>query len=45
MLSVGGYTGSRWFSSHVRTSENRTAFVKTIMDAVRLYNLGGIDFE
>jgi chitinase len=45
MLSIGGYTGSRWFSSHVRTNENRTAFAKTVADVVHMYNFGGVDFE
>ena len=45
MLSIGGFTGSRWFSSHIRTPSNRTRFVKTVTDVVQRYNLDGLDFE
>lgn len=45
MLSVGGYTGSRWFSSHVQTPENRAIFTKTLTDVVQMYNFGGIEIE
>ena len=45
MISIGGYSGSQWFSSSVRTSQNRTAFANTLIDVVQTYNLGGIEFE
>ena len=45
MLSVGGWTGGRLFSSNVGSAENRTAFVKTIVDLKAKYNLDGVDFE
>ncbi|KAK7047928.1 hypothetical protein VNI00_006256 [Paramarasmius palmivorus] len=44
-LSIGGWTGSRYFSSAVSTAESRTAFVKTIVDLVNQYDLDGIDFD
>ncbi|ESK96283.1 glycoside hydrolase family 18 protein [Moniliophthora roreri MCA 2997] len=45
LLSIGGWTGSRYFSSAVATQESRTAFVKTIVDLVNQYDLDGIDFD
>lgn len=44
-LSIGGWTGSRWFSTNVRTAQNRTAFVKTVIDIAQQYNLDGLDFD
>lgn len=44
-LSIGGWTGSRYFSTHVGSQENRTIFVKAVTDVVAMYNLDGIDFE
>ncbi|KAG6327916.1 hypothetical protein ID866_11173 [Astraeus odoratus] len=43
--SVGGWSGSRWFSSNVATAENRTAFVQTIVDFASQYNLDGINLD
>jgi chitinase len=45
MLSIGGWTGSRFFSSAVATEANRTAFAKAVMAAVSQYNLDGVEFE
>lgn len=45
LISVGGWTGSRFFSSHVATAENRTKFVKTITGLKTTYNVDGVDFE
>lgn len=44
-LSIGGWTGSRFFSSNVASPENRTAFVKAVVGLVTKYNLDAIDFE
>ncbi|KIK41262.1 glycoside hydrolase family 18 protein [Suillus luteus UH-Slu-Lm8-n1] len=44
-ISLGGWTGSLWFSSNVATAENRTAFVKTVIDFALQYNLDGIQFD
>jgi len=45
LVSVGGWTGSLYYSSAVATSENRTAFVGAITSLAKTYNLDGIDFE
>lgn len=45
LMSVGGWTGSRFFSSNVGSAENRTNFVKVLTDLVAQYDLDGLDFE
>ena len=45
LLTIGGWTGSQYFSSAVATEANRTAFVKTMTDLVSKYDLDGLDFE
>ncbi|KAK1975762.1 family 18 glycosyl hydrolase [Colletotrichum cereale] len=45
LIAVGGWTGSRFFSSAVGSPENRTAFVKSCLDLVDKYNLDGLDFD
>ncbi|KAH8107690.1 chitinase [Cristinia sonorae] len=45
LVSVGGWTGSLYFSSNVGSAANRTAFVKTITDFASQYKLDGIDFD
>jgi len=45
LVSVGGWTGSRWFSSNVASAENRTQFVKTLTNFARQYKLDGLDFD
>ncbi|KAG7097363.1 hypothetical protein E1B28_004713 [Marasmius oreades] len=44
-VSIGGWTGSRWFSTAVGSSENRTIFVKTVTDLVTTFDLDGLDFD
>ncbi|TFK54573.1 glycoside hydrolase family 18 protein [Heliocybe sulcata] len=44
-VSIGGWTGSRFFSTAVATPANRTAFVKTITNLTTTYHLDGIDFD
>lgn len=44
-LSIGGWTGSQWFSTNVGTAKNRTTFVKTVTDVAQKYNLDGLDFD
>lgn len=44
-MSVGGWTGSLYYSTAVGSATNRTAFVKTITDLATKYNLDGVDFE
>ncbi|KAI0747107.1 glycoside hydrolase [Daedaleopsis nitida] len=45
LLTIGGWTGSQYFSSAVATEANRTAFVKTVLGLVDKYNLDGLDFD
>lgn len=45
ILSVGGWGGSRFFSSAVATDANRTAFAEAILGVVGTYNLDGLEFE
>jgi len=45
ILSVGGWTGSQYFSSAVATDANRTVFAKAVMDVVSQYNLDGVEIE
>ena len=44
-ISVGGWGGSRFFSTAVATAPNRTAFVKALSNFVAQYQFDGIDFE
>lgn len=45
LVSIGGYTGSRYFSSSVSTPENRTAFATALMDFATKNQLDGLDFD
>ncbi|KAL0575358.1 hypothetical protein V5O48_006609 [Marasmius crinis-equi] len=45
ILSIGGWTGSRFFSTAVGSAENRTAFVKTVTDFAVQNDLDGLDFD
>ncbi|EKM79886.1 hypothetical protein AGABI1DRAFT_72570 [Agaricus bisporus var. burnettii JB137-S8] len=45
LVSVGGWTGSLFFSSNVATAQNRTLFVKTLVNFARKYKLDGLDFD
>ncbi|KAJ8495476.1 hypothetical protein ONZ45_g12846 [Pleurotus djamor] len=45
LISIGGWTGSRYFSNAVGSPENRTKFVKTIVSFVKKYQLAGVDFD
>ena len=44
-LSIGGWTGSQYYSAVVATESNRTAFVNAVLGLVKKYDLDGIDFE
>lgn len=44
-LSIGGWTGSQYFSTNVGSAENRTAFVKAVTDVAEKYCLDAIDFD
>lgn len=45
LVSIGGWTGSLWFSTSFGSAENRTAFLQTCLDLVKEYDLDGLDFE
>lgn len=45
LLTVGGWTGSRYFSTAVGSAENRTAFANALLGLVQQYNLDGIDID
>lgn len=45
MLTIGGWTGSMYFSPMVATADNRTSFVNAAMQLVSQYNLDGLDFD
>lgn len=45
LLSIGGWTGSIYFSNAVGNAQNRTAFVKAVVALAQKYKLDGIDFE
>lgn len=44
-LSVGGWTGSTYFSTICSSAGNRQIFINNIMAAVDTYNLDGIDID
>jgi chitinase len=45
IVTIGGWTGGRWFSTDVGNAANRTAFVKTVLNFAKKYDLDGLDFE
>jgi len=45
MISLGGWGGSRFFSSNMATPANRTAFVKTVINFATKYKFDGVDLE
>lgn len=45
LVSVGGWIGSKYFSTNFATAENRTAFAQTCMDFISEYDLDGLDFD
>lgn len=44
-VSIGGWTGSLFYSANVGSEQNRTAFIKAIEGLVNKYDLDAIDFE
>ncbi|KAJ7764999.1 glycoside hydrolase [Mycena maculata] len=44
-LSIGGWTGSKYFSSAVSTSKSRETFVENIVGVYQEFNLDGIDID
>ncbi|EKM57071.1 glycoside hydrolase family 18 protein [Phanerochaete carnosa HHB-10118-sp] len=45
LLTVGGWTGSRYFSTAVGSPENRTMFANALLGLVKQYDLNGIDLD
>lgn len=45
LLSIGGWTGSQYFSTAVGNAANRSAFVTAVTGLATKYNLDGIDFD
>ncbi|KAJ7154746.1 glycoside hydrolase family 18 protein [Mycena filopes] len=45
LLSIGGWSGSVYYSTAVGSPANRTSFVNAILGFVLKYNLSGIDFD
>ena len=45
LIAIGGWTGSRYFSTAVANAQGRKAFAKTVVNFVKKYNLDGVDFE
>ncbi|EGO25950.1 glycoside hydrolase family 18 protein [Serpula lacrymans var. lacrymans S7.9] len=43
--AIGGWGGAQYFSTAVASAENRTTFVKTIVDFAEEYHLDGINFD
>ncbi|KAJ7141208.1 glycoside hydrolase superfamily [Mycena epipterygia] len=44
-LSIGGWTGSQYYSSNVASASNRTAFVKSVTNLIKKYDLDLVDFD
>ncbi|KAF9484028.1 glycoside hydrolase family 18 protein [Pholiota conissans] len=44
-LSIGGWTGSKHFSSAVASNTNRKKFVKSVLTTYRSFELDGIDLD
>ncbi|KAI0644731.1 chitinase [Trametes meyenii] len=45
LVSVGGWGGSKHFSSNVGSASSRNSFVNTITDLATKFDLDGIDFD
>ncbi|KAJ7781110.1 glycoside hydrolase family 18 protein [Mycena metata] len=44
-LSIGGWTGSQWFSPIVGANQSRAVFVKNILTLYKTFHLDGIDID
>lgn len=44
-LAIGGWSGSRYFSTAVGSQQNRTTFINALTDLVDEYKLDGLDFD
>lgn len=45
LASIGGWTGSTYWSTNVKSESARTAFVKIVSSLISTYKLDGVDFE
>ncbi|KAI0701975.1 glycoside hydrolase [Cytidiella melzeri] len=45
ILTIGGWSGSQYFSTAVNSATNRTAFVQAVLQLVEKYDLDGVDFD
>ncbi|KAF8329382.1 chitinase [Cantharellus anzutake] len=45
LATIGGWTGSMYFSTSVATEQNRTKFVAAINNIVKEYQLDGVDID
>jgi len=45
LLSIGGWTGSQYFSTMAASSSNRRTFTSACQQLVKQYNLDGIDID
>ncbi|KAI0340359.1 glycoside hydrolase [Trametopsis cervina] len=45
LATIGGWSGSAYFSSAVGSAANRTQFVKTLQQVVQQYGFDGLDFD
>ncbi len=45
IVSIGGWTGSRYFAFAVANDANRKAFAQAVMKFVSTYKLDGVEFE
>ncbi|KAL0066347.1 hypothetical protein AAF712_006606 [Marasmius tenuissimus] len=45
LVTIGGWTGSRFFSPAVGSQQNRTMFVQAVTDFAVKYGLDGLDFD
>lgn len=44
-LSIGGWSGSKYFSSAVKSSSSRSIFVENILSVYESYSLDGVDID
>jgi chitinase len=45
LVSIGGWSGSEYWSTNVATADSRQQFVQTVTDFAKTYSLDGIDIE
>ncbi|KDR78222.1 hypothetical protein GALMADRAFT_1307739 [Galerina marginata CBS 339.88] len=45
VLSMGGWSGSHWYSEAMSSASNRSKLVKTLADTIKSYGLDGIDID